>query len=245
MLSPPPRELPFPAERLSTLAALEHSHFWFVPRREMLLRHLDALFAAGDRVVEIGAGTGALLSILAARGLRCVAVDQHPPRGGLDPAIEWHVADARALPLPSGSCDGVLMLDLLEHVDDEAALAEARRVLRPGGKLLVAVPALPLLWSYRDEAAGHLRRYTRATLRRVLAAAGFRVTRLHGYQAALLPLIVASRLLGGDRAGRDREDHPPPLLNWALTWLNRLDARVAAALALPIGSSWIAIAEAR
>ncbi len=211
----------------------------------MLLRHLDALFVAGDRVAEIGAGTGALLSTLAARGVRCVGIDQHPPRPGVDPAIEWHVADAGALPLPPASCDGVLMLDLLEHVDDGAALAEAQRVLRPGGKLLVAVPALPLLWSHRDEAAGHLRRYTRAALRRVLLAAGFRVTRLHGYQVALLPLLVASRLLGGDRAGRDREDHPPPLLNWALTWLNRIDARLAAALALPFGSSWIALAEAR
>ena len=194
-------------------------------------------------MVEVGPGTGRLLGWLASTGRRCLAVDQHAAPAGLPDGVEWRLGDAVALPLPAAAFDAVLLLDLLEHVDDRAALAEAARVLRPGGQLLVTVPALPLLWSFRDEAAGHLRRYTATTLRARLREAGFAIERLFGYQVSLLPLLVAHRLLGRhDPATREREDHPNPWLNRALVWWNRVDGRVSERLQVPFGSSLVVLA---
>src|SRR5262245_3698842 len=152
------------------------------------------------------------------------------------PALSWIgvdrvapadiVADAAALPLASGKAAALTMLDLLEHVDDDAALTEARRVLRPGGLLLVSVPALPSMWSYRDEAAGHLRRYSKRALLDRLHEHGFIVNRVEAYQCLLAPAVVAGRRLRpNSRRWRDREDAPGALVDRAPGGLKRLEGR--------------------
>lgn len=233
----------FPADRLRALRALEANHFWFVARRELLERTLEAALPERADVLEVGPGTGRLLGWLASKGRRCIAVDQHAAPDGPLPGVEWRLGDAVALPLGDATVDAVLLLDVLEHVDDRVALGEAARVLRPGGQLLVTVPALPLLWSFRDEAAGHLRRYTAATLRARLRESSFSIERLFGYQVSLLPLLVAHRLLAPHAAAtREREDHPRPWLNRALVWWNRLDSRLSERLQVPFGSSLVVLA---
>jgi SAM-dependent methyltransferase len=128
------------------------------------------------------------------------------------------------------------LLDVLEHVDDTRALAEARRVLRPGGLLLITVPAMPWLWSYRDRAAGHRRRYTRSALRRLAEDCGFEVAELRYYQCALLPLVAASRLGGRRNSSFEyAEERPPRLLNELFSWINGAEARLHADL--PWGTS--------
>ena len=104
----------------------------------------------------------------------------------------------------------VLARDVLEHVDDDAALGECPRALRPGGLLVVLVPAWPALWSDRDVRAGHLRRYRRRGLRKLVESAGFTVAELRGYQFVLLPAIAspawpaAAGDLGSSTARRPR-----------------------------------------
>jgi SAM-dependent methyltransferase len=232
----------FDPERLAKIRDLERWHFWFAGRRDLvrglLARHLEP---APQRLLDVGCGTGHLARELLAAGHHVTAVDFLPEALAAAradaPGVGLLRADAGRLPLGAGAFDAVTMLDVLEHVDDAAALAELRRVLRPGGLLVLTVPAFPWLWSHRDQAAGHRRRYTRGSLRAALGAAGFAPLELGAYQCALFPAVVASRLLGrrGPRL-RDAEERPPALLNAALTWINRREAALGPGR-LPFGSS--------
>lgn len=149
-----------------------------------------------------------------------------------------------AIPWPDDSFASVCAFDVLEHVDEPTALAELRRVHRPGGRLFVSVPAYQMLWGPRDEVAGHRRRYSRASLRRALVAAGYEVEAVFGFQLLLLPLTIASRFLGKRQRHRDleREDAPPPWLNILLRGVNLAEVFLGRIRRPPIGSSLIAIA---
>jgi len=147
------------------------------------------------------------------------------------------------LPFPAGQFDAIVCADVLYHIaDDNAALRELRRVLRPSGTLIVNVPAHPWLWSYHDEAVAGLRRYRRGDLHRQLIAAGFATTRLTHWNTLLLPLIAARRkLLPPPQHGSDVQEFSRPLelLGRGATALERVWLRLAP---LPFGTSLLAIA---
>jgi SAM-dependent methyltransferase len=104
--------------------------------------------------------------------------------------------DVRALPMRDRSYDLVTLFDVLEHVDDEQkALGEVRRVLRPGGLAVLSVPAYDWLYAHNDRVAGRVRRYTRARLRRALEAADLKVERLTHANVVLFPLIAPTVLM--------------------------------------------------
>jgi SAM-dependent methyltransferase len=238
----------FPAARLRALAEIEDRHFWFRGRRVLLFRLLAReLRQPHRRILDAGCGTGRLLADLHALGHDVAGVDSLS--GAVDrsrracPGADVREGSATALPFPDASFDGVVALDLLEHVDDDRlAASELARVLAAGGWLLVSVPAGPRLWSVRDVSAGHRRRYTRRALRDLLAGAGLNVARLTAYQFALLPLVAAARIAG--RKGpalRDREDRPGALVNALLGAVNVAEASLAPFVSLPWGSSLVAV----
>ena len=242
----------FPPERLAILEEMEDWHFWFDGRRR-LVEHLlrNAGVHAGDSIVDVGSGTGAMVRALRARGFRAVGFDpfaaQVPRRpGGKTPL---GAADGRTLPLESGPCSTVITLDVLEHTDDVATLREIHRVLRPGGVLVLTVPALPWLWSYHDVRAGHLRRYEKAELLRLVRTAGFQIDEVHYYQFVLLPLLVAARWRSSSSlasavrrtpdaadvsAGPERASRP---VNAVLKLLTRAEVFLGRWIAWPIGST--------
>lgn len=228
----------FPLTRLEKLRQLEPWHFWFVSRRELVASLLRRELREGETLLDLGCGTGANLS-LAGAGVRKVGIDIHVEE--LGPGMLQ--GDATSLPLRSSTVDVVLALDVLEHVDDDVALAEVRRVLRPGGRFIATVPAMPSLWSVRDEAAGHRRRYDRHGLRALVARHSFGVRDLHGFQFALLPLLFLSRVgRRRSKAARDFEDSPPRWLNSLLLAVNRLELRLPRVLRPPVGSSLVLVA---
>ncbi len=187
-----------------------------------------------------------MLAELVSLGHTVVGIDALPEAleaaGRAAPEARLLLADASHLPLETGRYDGILLLDVVEHTDDRAALAEAFRVLRPGGWAAVTVPAMPCLWSYRDADAGHLRRYTRRGLGRTLREAGFSVERLAYYQFFLFPLVAIARFAGRRHPhARDREEQPSRVLNGALTRINLLEARLSTAFRWPFGSSLVAV----
>lgn len=147
--------------------------------REELL--LDAFLAArpGPVVLDVGAGSGTFTNRLSARGFDVTSTDVTDDalsvlRARVSGAVAR--ADANSLPFASASFDALILAEVLEHLeDDEAALAEAARALRPNGILAITVPRNPAWFSRSDRWAGHVRRYTREQLEGRVAKAGFTI----------------------------------------------------------------------
>ena len=234
----------FSTERLELIAGLETWHFWFTGRQFLIERLLRKhARGGGRRLLDIGCGTGRLARRLSSLGFQVLGMDRR--RGGLPaggPAAWFLGADACRIPLRPGACGAITALDVLEHTDDRTAAAEMARVLEAGGLAVVTVPALPWLWSARDEAAGHRRRYTSRSLTRLLTACGLELIEVRYYQCLLLPLLVATRLIGrrSERA-LSVEERPGPRINRLLAALNRLEVRLGDHLPLPWGSTLTAV----
>jgi len=146
--------------------------------------------------------------------------------------------------VPPGWADAVLLLDVIEHLDDDvAALETARRALRPGGLLVITVPAYRWLWSGHDVALGHRRRYTTRGLSRVVERAGLSVVHASYFNTLLFPAVALTRAwkrLMGD-ASHDLH-RPAPAIN---RWLERvfaLERHVVPRVALPFGASLLLVA---
>jgi SAM-dependent methyltransferase len=231
----------FGGDRLARLAEIEGSHFWFAGRRALVLRLLDRHVDRHARAaLDVGCGTGSFLPVLARYADRVVGID--PLGGGREGII---TGEAELLPFEQGSFDLVVALDVLEHVDDRAAVDELARVLQPGGWAVVTVPAFPGLWSERDELAAHRRRYRRAALVDLIESAGFVVAETAYYQFMLFPLVLVSRVVGRVHARTaEIEEQPRPRVNRVLRRLSELEVRLGTWVPWPWGST-LAIAAQR
>lgn len=247
-MAPDPPRPDFTPDRLARLLGIERYHFWFQGRR-LLVRGLINRFAGSRpiRILDLGSGGGFFAQSLAAARHQVTALDFLP--AGLvrlrrdAPEVKTIQSSAECLPIGSCSFDAAIALDVLEHIDDQAAARELHRVLRPGGVLIVTVPAFPFLWSFRDVSAGHKRRYRRAQLAATLRSAGFQMETSGYYQFFLFPLAILTRLSGrSSSTTRDLEDAPPPPVNALFAAINRLEALASRYVPWPWGSSIYAVA---
>jgi SAM-dependent methyltransferase len=219
-------------ERLLQLE--EGNHFW-IQGKQLAVREMVGRHCSGS-VLDIGCGTGALLKKLSEAGIEISGIDIHPGavarcKKQLPKALIIR-GDAIRLPLRDSSFEMILALDIMEHVDrDDLLLAEAFRALKPGGHLIMCVPAWRWLFAERDRAAGHLRRYHRRDVVSLLNRAGFLLESLNYYNFILFPLILLSRLL------RLREGTLPPLLNSLLASIVKQEVKLSRKWFLPWGSS--------
>ncbi|MBX5446295.1 class I SAM-dependent methyltransferase [Sphaerobacter sp.] len=230
---------------------LDRWHWWFRARRRLFSAVLERELGMPTRsrtLASIGCGPrlglGWLRPFAGYRGL-VIGVDadmsgsvrQAPARRRDDPALV--VGRAEQIPLLSESCDAVLLLDVLEHVeDDQLLLEEAHRLLKPGGVLVASVPALPSLWGRQDVAAHHFRRYTRRSLAALFRSAGVASPWVSYFNTLLFPPIAAvrwgRRLLGRSLSGTDVDGARPGFVNDVLR-------RIFEAERFWIGSHWIPI----
>jgi SAM-dependent methyltransferase len=237
-----------------TMLTLDDRHWWYRGRRRIVRAVLDgAEVPPGARLLDAGAGSGRTLDELAAYG-QPAGIEPNPL--GVEAArARGHVDVQRApierIPYPDATFDAITCLDVLEHTDDDVhSLRELRRVTRPGGALLVTVPAYPTLWSRHDEVNGHRRRYTRRTLRRAAETAGWRIERMTAFNVAYLAPAALVRLMRRRTNGTGTEEASelaltPPALDPLLELPLRGEAAlIARGVSLPAGLSLLALLRA-
>jgi SAM-dependent methyltransferase len=189
----------FAREKFELLAQVEQRSFWFRGRNRLITWALGRYFPRAKSLLEIGVGTGFVLSAVAESfpALRLVAADASAD--GLEfvarrvPQAETQVLDIRELPYRN-EFDVIGAFDVLEHIaEDELALHSIHAAVAPGGGLLLTVPQHPRLWSANDEYGGHHRRYRRRELVDKVRRAGFAVERVTSFVSTLLPAMMVSR----------------------------------------------------
>jgi SAM-dependent methyltransferase len=242
---------------VAALLSAERRHFWHRSRNRFIRARLARLgVPQGARVVELGCGAGCVAAELASAGYELTGVDGH--RALIDvaasraPTAEFLCRDLRAgVPdLPPDSFDVACLFDVIEHLDrPEQALQMAMALVRPGGHVAGTVPAMMALWSGIDEHSGHKTRYSRGSLREVLAAVrGATVVEVTPFFRSLVPLMWAQRRLIGARpsaaASVKNLTVPPAPVNSALFAMVTLEHALAPALdklPLPGTSLWFAL----
>jgi SAM-dependent methyltransferase len=233
----------FDGDAARRLRALEsRDHFWQRERRRLFCRLLDRLEQRGDTALDLGCGCGGMLAALQSRYARVVAIDGHrellvEARGRAESAA-FVEADVCATPLQERQFDLVTAFDVLEHLDPDSLLSEARRVVRRGGMLMLSVPAFSSLWSALDERAGHRCRYTWGQLRKELQRNGWHPQGYTHFQCLLFPLVFVTRRLGP--AALEIERTPARFIDRALGLVNRVEVTTLSGLKLPFGSSLVA-----
>jgi SAM-dependent methyltransferase len=218
----------------------EPDYWWYRARSSLLEEVLGPYLGTPALTLDVGSADGPSVGWMRRGGHRRVMLDLLP--GGLVPG-EGVCGSASRLPFADGVFDVVAAFDVVEHCDDDRrAVAELARVLAPGGRLLLSVPAYAWAWSDHDVRAGHYRRYTRPQLVGLVAAAGLRVERSTYAFGAVFPLFVAERMARRLRQHVGRPAPPgltpvPGRADRVLTALTGLDRRALRHRDLPFGSS--------
>jgi 2-polyprenyl-3-methyl-5-hydroxy-6-metoxy-1,4-benzoquinol methylase len=187
----------YKAEGLDQLYRHERQHAWFKHRVNLIRKAFAAHVGKGESILEVGAGTGYSAQVLLADGYRSVSIGEIH-KNGLLYAKQYGLKNLYQFDLRSSPFrehfEVVALFDVLEHIaNDELAIKNIYDMLRPGGRIILTVPAHRWLWSRLDELAGHHRRYSRKSLRFLLASAGFQVLEARYFFTALVPgLLVRS-----------------------------------------------------
>jgi SAM-dependent methyltransferase len=230
----------------------EEAQWWYAGQRAiasaLLAPALGPTRPGGRRLLDAGCGTGFNLLALSRLG-RATGIDLAPEAVAFcrERGVRAVRASLLALPFRDASFDVATSFDVVYHAwvtDDRAAVAEMARVVRPGGLLLVRVPALRLLWGAHDAEVQSRHRYTRGELVALLESCGLRVERASYCNSILFPLLFARRTLDRflGREGSDVGFLPPPL-EWAFKRALLVEAAlVRRGLSFPVGASVVALA---
>lgn len=227
-------------------AAYEESHWWFKGRRCIIEKVLNNLsFPSKPQILEMGCGTGGNLSLLSQYGeVYGVELDDF----AINYALKRHIAPVLTgslphdIPYEDGFFDLIVLLDVLEHVEEDGlSLVQLYKKLKPGGYLLITVPAFPALWSAHDDAHHHKRRYTLKTLAPIVREAHYNII-FHSYMNTILfPIIAVLRVIKGSH-GSDDLFMPPDILNNLLYNIFAIERHLLSLLSLPFGTSLLFLA---
>lgn len=250
-----PKELNryYPSEKYARLAEAEESNFWFRSRNRVLVSLLEQFLPRPAKILDVGCGTGYVLRGMAGLpGLQLVGADYYLE--GLRfakqrvPSAQFVQLDILKMPFAE-SFEAIGAFDVLEHIeDDETAIRQIHRALKPGGLVFLSVPQHPFLWSGEDTAAQHQRRYARKGLDEKLRSAGFKIVFQTSFVFALLPMLFLARLIPVREDPAASVEIPiglelPRVVDRCLETVMRLDEwAIRRAISLPCGGSLMVVA---
>lgn len=244
----------FKASYFADLARLEEGYFWFRARNNLIIWALTKYCSQFGSLLEIGCGTGYVLSGIAkafpdvllhgseifSSGLAFAAARQ--------PKIDFMQMDARQIPFVD-EFDAIGAFDVLEHVEeDDIVLSEIHNALKPHGVVLLTVPQHRWMWSSIDDLACHARRYPAKRLHEKIKTAGFEILRSTSFVSVLLPIMFLSRMVQKFVPVKDTDSlvgtKISPALNRLLeAVLNVETALIRGGVDLPIGGSRLIVAK--
>ena len=232
------------------LHAIEEKHWWFLARKKIILKLIDIYHARNeqDKILDVGCGTGMMLKALLERG----------NVWGLDTSEKAVRYSAEKAPgarmilgsfprdLPRDSFDIITVLDVLEHIDEDAkALAALKGVLAPDGIAVITVPAYQWLWTNHDLANEHKRRYTVPELKQKILDAGLTITKISYYNTFLFLPVALSKLVNRSFFPQTQSHFgatpPPQWINRALETIFSFEKRLLPFVNFPFGVSVIAV----
>ena len=243
----------FKASYFADLAQLEARHFWFQVRNQLIVWALKAYCPQFRSLLEIGCGTGYVLSGIAEAYPHVKLQGSEIFSAGLafaaerQPTINFMQMDGRNIPFVD-EFDAIGAFDVLEHIEeDEQAIVQMYKALKHSGIVLITVPQHPWMWSPADSYAHHIRRYTAKELRGKVENAGFQIIRITSFMSLLLPLMFISRL----RQRQSKTEYDPTAELKISGWLNTIfkvifnleQIIIRFGLSLPFGGSLLLVAK--
>ncbi len=233
---------------------VEQSHWWYIGRRKILANFVQEICRQvkdrRPRILDVGCGTGANLLMLSQYGdAEGVDISEDALTFCRERGLEKvKLGAGEELPYDAGTFDLVTALDVVEHMDDDlAGLREMRRVLRPGGRVLLFVPTFMFLWGLQDDVSNHRRRYRLPELRHVLEQAGFEIERTtYANITFFLPILLVRKLmrLTGIKAESENTINVSAL-NGVLGRMLGAESSILRRMNLPFGVSGLCVAKVR
>ena len=233
---------------------VEQSHWWYTGRRKILASFVEDICRRvtdrRPRILDVGCGTGANLLMLSQYGdAEGVDISEDALAFCRERGLEKvKLGAGEELPYDDATFDLVTAFDVVEHMDDDlAGLSEMRRVLRPGGRVLLFVPTFMFLWGVQDDVSNHRRRYRLPELRRVLEQAGFEIERTtYANITFFLPILLMRKLmqLTGIKPSSENNINVSAL-NGVLGSVFGAESWLLRRMNLPFGVSGIAVARVK
>src|SRR5438270_1830267 len=230
------------------MAELDQDHWWFLARRRIRKLRIERVVRPPNKakILEVGCGTGHNLAMLKGFGSVDASELDRCARAVANKRLPGKVRNAKLPDLSMFKRNGydlIALLDVLEHVpNDLASLRAIHMRLKPGGALLLTVPANPWMWSAHDAAHHHFRRYTKKQLEELFLRSGLEVQLLSYFNTLLFPLVAAARVVGKVTRKESADDKLPSApVNAVLDSVFGLEAGLIGRVPMPFGVSLVAV----
>ncbi len=238
---------------LDNLYAQEEKHFWFIARKEFILRSIKQHIKKSTKIIEIGAGTGNVSRYLQNNGYKNISVGEIH-LNGLKYAQGYGISECYQFDLLNSPFENefgaVCLFDVLEHIkQDGLALKNVHQSLTKDGLVVLTVPSHMWLWSRDDAVAGHKTRYTKKLLIKKLMDNNFKILTAKYFFMSIVPLLLLRTILKRDYSSQVRhEEHEDgivinSMINRILLFVSRIENRINLFLPNLFGGSLLIIAK--
>jgi SAM-dependent methyltransferase len=240
----------------------EDLHWWFASRTRALNAVMEPLLlqTPNCRLLDVGCGAGNMIHHLSHYGkVKGLEIDERPVKVARERGYDVDLFDVTdPMPFDDNSFDAVTALDVIEHnEDDMAILTDTYRILKPGGYIIITVPAFMWLWSHNDDINAHVRRYTARKIKQKLSQTGFKVKRVTYNNFFVFPMAAELILLRRSSNAKpelashhlDEEEYQVEMepasapVNAVLTVVGQVEAALIRLVNLPVGTSLIAVGQ--